>query len=223
MHLVWDWNGTLLDDLALVVSATNASLATVKGPTITAEEHRRDFRRPVAAYYAYVLGRTVTHDEFVALDRAFHDAYRAQLDRCGLAADAAAAMDAWPGTQSLLSMWFHHELVPQVSSRGLAARFVRVDGLRAVVGGGFKAEHLAAHLTALGVAGPDAVLVGDSVDDADAAAAVGAGCVLYAGGFTDAERLAATGRPVAATLTEAVALARAELPVGLWAATQPPR
>lgn len=206
MHLVWDWNGTLLDDLSPVVNATNASLATVGGPVISAEEHRRDFRRPVAAYYAHVLGRPVTHDEFVALDRAFHDAYRVELARCGLVADAVAAVDAWPGTQSLLSMWFHHELVRQVRTRGLAARFLRVDGLRAPVGGGFKAEHLATHLAALGVAGPDAVLIGDSVDDADAAA-VGAGCVLYAGGFTDPERLAATGRPVAETLTQAVRLA----------------
>jgi phosphoglycolate phosphatase-like HAD superfamily hydrolase len=46
-HLVWDWNGTLLDDLALVVAATNASLATAGGRPITAEEHRRDFRRPI--------------------------------------------------------------------------------------------------------------------------------------------------------------------------------
>ena len=67
-HLVWDWNGTLLDDLTLVVEATNASLATFGGPRVTAEEHRRDFRRPITEYYAFVLGRPVTHDDFVRLD-----------------------------------------------------------------------------------------------------------------------------------------------------------
>jgi phosphoglycolate phosphatase-like HAD superfamily hydrolase len=51
------------------------------------------------------------------------------------------------------------------------------------------------------------VLIGDSVDDAHAAAEVGAQVVLYAGGFTDAPRLRKTGQPVATTLTEAVALA----------------
>src|SRR5437762_14038681 len=45
--------------------------------------------------------------------------------------------------------------------------------------------------------GPDSVLIGDSVDDAHAADAVGAGCVLYSGGFTDSERLRATGKLVA--------------------------
>jgi phosphoglycolate phosphatase-like HAD superfamily hydrolase len=51
------------------------------------------------------------------------------------------------------------------------------------------------------------VLIGDSLDDADAAESVGARCVLYTGGFTDPDRLRASGRPVADALTEAVALA----------------
>src|SRR5205807_1821814 len=79
--------------------------------------------------------------------------------------------------------------------------------LRATIGGGSKTPHLAAHLDALGLTGPECVLIGDSVDDAHAADAVGAACVLYSGGFTDPERLAETGRPVAHTLTEAVRLA----------------
>ncbi|WP_338090498.1 HAD family hydrolase [Planosporangium thailandense] len=208
-HLVWDWNGTLLDDLTLVVAATNVSLAAVDGPPITADDHRRDFRRPVADYYGHVLGRSVTQEEFVQLDRVYHDFYRDGLLDCALAADAEAAMRAWPGTQSLLSMWFHEELVPEVTRRGLHAVFERIDGLRpGVLAGGHKAEHLAAHLDALGVAGADAVLIGDSVDDAHAAASAGAACILYGGGFTHPERLLAAGVPVASTLLEAVALAR---------------
>lgn len=104
-HLVWDWNGTLLDDLALVVEATNASLATVGGPQVTSEEHRRDFRRPISDYYAHVLGRPVADEEFRVLDRVFHEFYRAGLYTCRLALDALDAITAWRGTQSLLSMF----------------------------------------------------------------------------------------------------------------------
>jgi phosphoglycolate phosphatase-like HAD superfamily hydrolase len=207
-HLVWDWNGTLLDDLPLVVAATNVSLAVVGGPSVSADEHRRDFRRPIADYYGHVLGRSVTREEFADLDRAYHDAYRAGLLDTALTADAEAAMRAWPGSQSLLSMWFHEELLPEVSRRGLRGLFGRVDGLRAgVVGGGPKAEHLVEHLSELGVRPSDVVLIGDSVDDAQAAATVGAACVLYGGGFTHPDRLAETGVPVAPTLLEAVSLA----------------
>jgi phosphoglycolate phosphatase-like HAD superfamily hydrolase len=206
-HLVWDWNGTLLDDLALVVAATNASLASVGGPSVTADEHRRDFRRPVSAYYESVLGRSLTPEEFATLDRAFHDAYRDGLTGIGLTADALDAMAAWTGTQSLLSMWFHHELVPLVTSHGLSPRLLRVDGLRDILGGGFKAPYLRAHLEALGLDGVGCVLIGDSVDDAHAAQDVGAAAILYGGGFTDPERLRETGLPVATSLVEAVKLA----------------
>jgi phosphoglycolate phosphatase-like HAD superfamily hydrolase len=206
-HLVWDWNGTLLDDLTLVVAATNACLATVGGPVVTAEEHRRDFRRPVVDYYTFVLGRPVDHDEFKRLDDAFHTAYRLGMATLALTADAHEAMARWPGPQSLLSMFFHEELLVEVTRYGIAARLSRVDGLPGSTGGFRKASYLEAHLTALGIPGSQAVLIGDSVDDADAAAAVGASCVLYSGGFTDAELLYATGRPVASTLVEAVRLA----------------
>lgn len=206
-HLVWDWNGTLLDDLSLVVTCTNQAIATVDGPVLTPQQHRVAFRRPVADYYADVLGRAVDAEEFGRLDRIFHDAYRAGLTSCALAEDAERALCTWSGSQSLLSMWFHDELVPLVETYGLTPTFRRIDGLRGAVGGDRKAGHLARHLAELGVAPADTVLIGDSIDDADAAEDVGATCILYAGGFTDPDRLLARGVPVARTLTEAVALA----------------
>ncbi|MEV7330928.1 HAD hydrolase-like protein [Micromonospora sp. NPDC093244] len=210
-HLVWDWNGTLLNDLSLVVASTNVAFASVGGPAVTLDEHRVRFRRPIADYYAEVLGQAVDDESFARLDRIFHDAYRNGLTTCELAADARTAMAAWPGSQSLLSMWFHEELVPTVHTFGLTSHFTRVDGLRATVGGDRKAESLQAHLAELGVDGGDVVLIGDSVDDADAALAVGGRAVLYTGGFTDPARLRASGHPVADTLTDAVALAGREI------------
>jgi phosphoglycolate phosphatase-like HAD superfamily hydrolase len=210
-HLVWDWNGTLLDDLHLVVAATNAALVSAGGRAVTVDEHRREFRRPINYYYGDVLGRPVGLAEFAELDRVFHDSYRLSLADVALASDALPAMTRWTGGQSLLSMWFHHELVPLVTRFGLVERFARVDGLRAETGGGFKAQHLKAHLAEQGLDGADVVLIGDSLDDADAAAAVGARAVLYAGGFTDPDKLRAYGVPVADSLLEAVDLAAGPL------------
>jgi phosphoglycolate phosphatase-like HAD superfamily hydrolase len=213
-HLVWDWNGTLLNDLSLVVAATNAVFASVGAPAVSAEEHRVQFRRPIADYYAAVLGRIVDAEEFGRLDKLFHEAYRAGLATCELAADARSAMRLWRGGQSLLSMWFHDELVPTIQTYGLSGLFRRIDGLRGTTGGDRKAAHLARHLAQLGVDGASTVLIGDSIDDADAAHSVGAACVLYTGGFTDPARLRASGHPVADTLTEAVALAESAPPAG---------
>ncbi len=207
-HLVWDWNGTLLDDLSLVVSSTNEAFAAVGGRSVDADEHRSRFRRPVAEFYAEILERAVDDEEFGQLDRIFHDAYRLGLTDMTLAADASAAMRDWPGSQSLLSMWFHAELVPALETYGLTGAFTRVDGLRTEIGGHLKAGHLAEHLAGLGLTGSQVVLIGDSLDDAAAADSVGGEIVLYTGGFTDPSRLRASGRPVADTLVEAVAIAR---------------
>lgn len=207
-HLVWDWNGTLLDDLSLVVEATNRAFAAVGGRSVDSDEHRRTFRRPVAEFYAEILERAVDAEEFGRLDRIFHDAYRLGLTTTTLAADAMHALKSWTGSQSLLSMWFHSELVPAVDTYGLTGVFTRVDGLRTEIGGDLKAGHLARHLDELGVPGDRAVLIGDSLDDALAAESVGAAAVLYTGGFTHPTRLRASGRPVADTLVEAVRVAR---------------
>jgi hypothetical protein len=56
----------------------------------------------------------VDEEEFGRLDRIFHDAYRMGLTSMSLASDAMTAIRSWPGSQSLLSMWFHKELVPAV-------------------------------------------------------------------------------------------------------------
>ena len=118
-------------------------------------------------------------------------------------------MTVWRGTQSLVSMFFHHELVPVVTRYGLHHRLARVDGLRSAVGGGPKEPHLRAHLAQLRIPADDCVLIGDSIDDAEAAVSVGARVVLYCGGLTDEARLRATGLPVANTLVEAVTCALA--------------
>jgi phosphoglycolate phosphatase-like HAD superfamily hydrolase len=209
-HLVWDWNGTLLDDLSLIIKATNATFASIGGPEITADHHRRYFRRPIADYYAEVLGRPVSQDEFDRLNKVFHDAYQAALPGCCLTGDALDAVGEWSGTQSLLSMWHHEDLLPTLDGYGLTGLFTRIDGLRYRLGGevDHKGPHLARHLAAQQLDPVQVVMIGDTVDDAHAAASAGVACVLYSGGFTDAAQLRATGAPVADSLLKAVTVAR---------------
>ncbi|MEV6526598.1 HAD hydrolase-like protein [Longispora sp. NPDC051575] len=206
-HLIWDWNGTLLDDITLVVAACNEAFASVGGPVVDVDEHRRGFRRPIVEYYAEALGRPVDAEEFARLDKIFHDAYRVALPDCELREGVVDALTSWGPRQSLLSMWFHDELGPCVDGYGLTEFFQRIDGLRSEVGGESKTDSLAAHLGELGLTGADAVLIGDSIDDALAATNLGAHVVLVGGGFTDSERLRAHGVPFAETVAEAVALA----------------
>jgi phosphoglycolate phosphatase-like HAD superfamily hydrolase len=165
------------------------------------------------AHYERVFGRPIEANEWSRIDDVFHDAYRAALAEATLAHDAERALDALEDagmTQSLLSMWRHEELVPLVSRLGIADRFARIDGLPGVGGGAkapFMEEHLAYLVADPGVGPDDVVVVGDALDDAAAAAHVGARCVLYDGGSHPRSHLEAAGVPVASTLTEALHLA----------------
>ena len=212
-HVIWDWNGTLCDDLHIVVDAVSASMALFGADPITPEIYRDHYTRPVHLFYDEMLGRDVTPDEWARIDETFHDVYRNSMDKASLTADARAALDHAGGagcTQSILSMWWHDELVPTVDAMGLAEKMVLVDGNRAG-GGETKTSHLEHHLQALeGSLGHlefgRVLVVGDSLDDARAAREVGVPCVLYDGGSHHREELEAAGVPVADTLVQALQL-----------------
>lgn len=211
---MWDWNGTLFDDLPAVVSAVNVSLARLGVDPIDEAEYRRHYRRPVHLFYESILGRSVGPAEMAEVDRVFHDAYKPLADRIDLGEDASRAVEAVSEaglTQSVLSMWWHEDLAPAVTRLGLAPRMVAVDGHRGEAGEP-KADHLTRHVDRMcsivpGLGRSEIVMIGDITDDASAAAACGIGCVLYDGGSQPVEALRATGRPVASSLVEAVALA----------------
>ncbi|WP_309112875.1 HAD family hydrolase [Saccharothrix sp.] len=205
-HVVWDWNGTLLDDTHAVLHAVNQVCGRYGRAALTLEEWRAVFSRPLIACYEGVLGRALSEQDWADIDLVYHVEYRALLDTCGLAVGVPDLLRTWSGTQSLLSMWFHDELVPLVERMGLTGLFTRIDGLRVDVGGGSKAEHLAEHLEHQGLDPRDVVVIGDVVDDAEAARHVGAQAVLVTTGVGERRRLAATGMPVVDSIPEALAL-----------------
>lgn len=209
MHVVWDWNGTLVDDFPVVVESVNAALAAIGGRPITGDDYRAHYTRPVARFYERLLERPVSVDEWGTVDRAFHDQYRASVDHIPLATgaeDAIAAASARGWSQSILSMWWEDELEEAVRRRGLLHRMALVQG-NGDDPGGEKAGHLSGHLRTLDVVPESVVMVGDSLDDAAAAGAVGTGCILYDSGSHHLDDLEAVGVPVTDSLVDAVELA----------------
>jgi phosphoglycolate phosphatase-like HAD superfamily hydrolase len=206
-HIVWDWNGTLIDDLEAVILAVNAVMREFDGPDVTAEEYRAHYRRPVRHFYSHLLGCEVDDDSWMRIDVIFHEHYEAHTQRAPLAHGAhevlaSIAERRW--TQSLLSMWHHDLLVPEIERRGIRDWFQRVDGGR-LGEGGSKGQALVRHLASLDLQPAEVALIGDTEDDAHAAQAVGAQVVLVTG-TQHPERLHATGAPVVGTLSDAVSV-----------------
>ncbi len=209
-HLVWDWNGTLLDDISAVIGATNAAFAEIGIEPITLERYRELYCVPIPRFYERLMGRLPTDAEWLAMDEAFHRHYTELRVVCALTHGVEELLVEWQSTgrsQSLLSMYGHEQLLPVVRGYGIERHFVRVDG-RTGPSGGSKAAHMARHVAALGGVTPQQVVViGDAVDDAVRAAHVGARAVLYTGGSHSRASLEPAGVPVVDSLAEAVALA----------------
>ncbi len=207
--MVWDWNGTLLDDLPIVVESVNVGLAAYGGSPIDADGYRSHYTRPVSLFYERLLGRPVTDAEWLHINELFHEAYFSRVATVGLAPDAGTALDVARDRglgQSLLSMAPHEHLVGIVDRLGVAGYFDAVNGSQGNRGAE-KADSLAEHLDVLGLAPAAVVVVGDVPDDAAAAWAVGAKAVLFDGGSHHRHDLEAVGVPVADSLTLAVDLA----------------
>ncbi|MEU4802478.1 HAD family hydrolase [Actinosynnema sp. NPDC023587] len=204
-HVVWDWNGTLLDDAHAMLDAVNQVCLRYGRAVVALDEWRAMFSRPLPACYERLLGRALSAVDWTDIDVLYHERYRTLLGTCRLATGVPDLLRGWAGTQSLLSLWFHDELVPLVAEHGLTALFTRVDGLRRDTSGGSKAGHLAEHLAHQGLDPADVVLIGDVVDDAEAARHVGARAILVTTGMGDRPRLEATGVPVVDSIPEALA------------------
>jgi phosphoglycolate phosphatase len=202
-HIIWDWNGTLLDDCWLSVAAMNRLLKRRNLPLLTPERYREIFTFPVIDYYrrlGFDFERepfTVSGTEFIreytrrALEPELHRAVVTvleKLQRSGV-------------TQSILSASKQHYLERQIQHHQLGAYFIRIVG---------QDDHYAHGKTVAGRAwmaelhyGPHEVLfVGDTLHDREVAEAIGADCVLLAHGHTSLRRLLATGVPVFRDLNE---------------------
>ncbi|MBR8744062.1 HAD family hydrolase [Nocardiopsis sp. MG754419] len=210
-HIVWDWNGTLLDDNHANLAAVNAVCADFGRAPVELEYWRSFFRRPLIPCYEELLGRSFTEGEWERAERLYDDSYKELLHSCRLATGVPDVLHEWTGgggTQSLLSMASHDHLVPLIEERGLTPHFTRVDGRRFETEHDSKAEHLVHHLRHQGLDPSRVVLIGDIDDDARAAREAGAQPVLVASGLMSRARLEATGARVVDSPAEAVALVR---------------
>jgi phosphoglycolate phosphatase-like HAD superfamily hydrolase len=204
-HIIWDWNGTLFDDIHAVVQATNDVFVPYGVSALDVDGFRASYTRPIWVMYERILGRDLLDGEWMRLDTTFHDSYDRLMAGCGLAAGAVATLTALAAeghTQSLLSMWRHDRLVETIDGLRLTPAFRRVDGLRAEDDpGGGKAEYLTRHLAALAADPADVIMIGDSADDALAATTAGVRAVAYTGGMQSRADLERLGVPVIDTLS----------------------
>ncbi len=79
----WDWNGTILNDSGICISAMNKLLSDYNYPEISRETYERYFNFPVSKYYENIGWNFNVHPfEKVGLE--FMDHYRKDISGAGL-------------------------------------------------------------------------------------------------------------------------------------------
>ena len=203
--VIWDWNGTLLDDTQAALDTLNAMLAKRGGRQIEMGFYRDHFAFPVKPFYE-AIGVRLGDEDWDALAREYHDIYAAQPK--GLNAETFAALQYAKGRgarQAIVSA-LRQDLLSAITEELGVARYMDfvygVDNLD----GRSKIERAHELVAAMGVAPRDAVMIGDSLHDKEVADAIGVRCVLCAQGSHAAWRLREVA-PTGDTLMEAVRMA----------------
>lgn len=201
--VVWDWNGTLLDDVDPSVATLNVLRARRDMPPLSREAYRGSFGFPVRTFYE-AIGFDFAVDDYVALSRDFIAEYRRRAHEMRVAPGARAAL------QRLSDQGVVHIVVSAMEAR-LLGEMLTEHALGGAVDGFFgTADHSAGSKVMVGMEAARArglepastVVVGDTLHDLDLARALGCRALLYGGGHQHRDRLAAPGDPAVAVIDD---------------------
>lgn len=204
-HIIWDFNGTILDDIQLGIDCVNVMLKKRSMKTLdSVADYRRIMRFPVIDYYKDLGFDMEAEDYYRILAPEWVALYLAGEKHCGMMPGALETLEAAKAagiSQVVLSATKTDQLCGQLERLGITSYFSEVLGLD---------NFYAASKTQLAEIWrqkhPDAVVlsVGDTDHDGALADALGADGLLYTGGHQSVERLSACQKPLISKITDMI-------------------
>jgi phosphoglycolate phosphatase len=196
---VFDWNGTLLDDVNAWVEGCNAALSVFNHPARDVVAWRELYTCPIIHSYEKA---GVSIDEYLKksdeANAAFFDAYlHAMRDGYKLRQGAVDVLDALKGAGyriMILSNHRHDLLGAEIASTGIAGHFDHICGNLSdadITHKLTKQERLDSYMSALNVDLSTSFIIGDSHEEPYVARALGLQSVAINGGYVSSERLRA--------------------------------
>jgi len=205
-YILWDWNGTLLDDAWTGLVAMSSVLAGRGLPLIrNLEAYREMFCFPVEDYYEKA---GLARELFPVVAHEWMAAYKQSAAACVLRAgalDALAYAQTARKRQVLVSASEINNLKTQLDRFPLGGYFDRILGLDHIYGTG--KISIAREWMASAHARPDRVMmIGDTLHDWQVAYDLGCRCILVEGGHQSRQVLLSAGCEVAGSLMDLVPL-----------------
>ena len=195
-HVIWDWNGTLLDDVGWCMNSINIMLKKRSLPIFKdAAAYHKVFGFPVIDYYRR-MGFDFDKEPFEQLAEEFMNLYHSDSSSFKLFPDVKntlAFMKASGLRQVVLSASELSNLRLQVKLLDVEDYFDEILGISNIYATSKK--DIGLEYMARADIGK-AVLIGDTAHDYEVAAALGVDCVLIANGHQSKSELATCGVPV---------------------------
>lgn len=189
-HVVWDWNGTLLDDVDGCVATINTLLRDRGMHEIGRDHYRERFGFPVRNFYIE-LGFDMEREDFDRVSATFIARYRERSHTMALhggAQETLASLRARGVRQHVVSAMEERMLHEMLAHHSIAPHLHHVRGLNHV-NATSKVELGVALVAELGCNSDEILFIGDTLHDHETANAMGCRCALFVGGHQTATRL----------------------------------
>jgi len=191
-HIIWDWNGTLLNDVQLSVKIANTMLENHTRRQLSVADYQAAFGFPITEYYTKI-GIDLEKESFEALSAQFVQLYNSQSKTCELhhAIPSVLGLFKEKGLQQYILTAAHLDMVrPLLEAFSITHYFRQIEGVD-----NYKAEGKVQRGIDLMKSNQfdkvKTVLIGDTYHDFEVAEAMGIDCVLVAMGHQSKERLVA--------------------------------
>ena len=202
--IIWDWNGTLLNDVQMCVNCMNVLLGKRHLTRLSLETYRSVFNFPVKDYYEEI-GFDFSREDFEIPAMEFMDLYHRFLPETELFPCAEEVLEYFEKRgyrQLILSAMEHNSLMKTLEEKRILNYFDAVSGIDNIYAGS-KQEMARAFLDSLGLNNHDMVLVGDTLHDREVAQTLGIDYLLVAAGHQSKSRLLEKTDKVVDRLSEA--------------------
>ncbi len=195
-RIIWDFNGTILDDLSISIESANELLSRYDLPMIpNTDKYYSVFGFPIRGYYERV-GFDFSKYDYTVLANEWVEIYLSKMPYAPLRKGIVETIDklnSFGIKQTILSMTEENMLRGQLASFGIIDKFDEIYGLNDIYAN--SKLDLARHWKSLH---PDetVIYVGDTSHDAESAEIIGAKCLMITGGHESEESLKAINSTV---------------------------
>ena len=208
-HVIWDWNGTLIDDVDLCVDILNRVLIFYQKPTLTVSQYREFFFFPVSEFYQ-VLGLPSHGPEYDKLANDYISLYRKRFTECNLHKGALITIQYLHSigvSQSILTAGMQADIEKFAFHYNITGYFQSIDGANNTYAKG-KLDRIITHFQKLRLDPSEVILVGDTLHDWEISKHINCQVYLFSKGHINEKRLSEAKAPILNSLTDLKNLVR---------------